>query len=304
MSAETITELKQKNSASSSKKMLVALAPWIFVFLWSTGFVGAKFTVQYSEPFHLLFYRGLFSCLAFFLLATLFKAKFPSARGIAKQLLVGMFLQALFLGGCFYAMHMGIPSGIVALITGLQPVLTAIVASTLHKQRLGIGKWIGVILGFLGVYFVLSPGEHDFDLSILGILCAVAGLIGVTVGTLMQKSTNNDSHVLSATFFQYVSLTAMMGLFSILFEHTPVHWNTSFAFGLAWLVLGVSVAAVLLLIYMIQTGEATKVATYFYLVPVFTAVEAWGLFGEQITTSMLTGMAMSIIGLLIVIRKE
>lgn len=303
MSSENISELDIASPVSSSKKLLIVLAPWIFVFLWSTGFVGAKFTVQYSEPFHLLFLRGLFSCLAFFILALLFKAKFPSAKGIAKQLVVGLFLHALFLGGCFYSMHLGIPSGIVALITGLQPVLTAIVVSTLHRQSLSIGKWIGIIIGFFGVYFVLSPGQQDFHLNALGLLCAITGLVGVTVGALYQKSSNSDGHVLSATFFQYVSLTVVMGILSVLFEHTPVHWNIPFALGLTWLVLGVSVTAVLLLIFMIQSGESTKVATYFYLVPVLTAAEAWALFGEPITTSMLIGMAMSIIGLLLVIRK-
>lgn len=289
---------------TESKKIFFIFVPWIFVFLWSTGFVGAKFTVQYSAPFHLLFLRGALSCVAFFILAKLLKVTFPSSKGILHQLVVGLFLHTLFLGGCFFAMSQGVPSGVVALITGLQPVVTAILVSTMHHTRLSPIKWLGIGTGFLGVFFVLSPGGTPSEMSAIGLLSAFAGLIGVTIGSLYQRKSSGDGHIISATFFQYVSLTVVMGILSFLFEDRSVQWNASFVFGLLWLVLGVSVTAVLLLIYMIQSGEATKVATYFYLVPVLTAIEAWALFGEAITVPMLTGMVLSIIGLLLVIRKD
>ncbi|WP_111895357.1 DMT family transporter [Acinetobacter sp. MB5] len=291
-------------SQTTQKKIFFILAPWIFVFLWSTGFVGAKFTVQYSEPFHLLFLRGAFSCVAFFILAMFLKVKFPSGHGIVKQLIVGLFLHTFFLGGCFFAMKKGIPSGVVALITGLQPVVTAIIVSTFQHTHLSRTKWLGIFIGFLGVFFVLSPGGKSFDMNLTGLFAAFVGLAGVTIGSLYQKNASGDGHIIGATFFQYVTLTVVMGILSFFFESSPVHWNLSFVLGLTWLVLGVSVTAVLLLIYMIQNGEATKVATYFYLVPVLTAIEAWALFDEAISMAMLTGMTLSIIGLLLVIRKE
>jgi drug/metabolite transporter (DMT)-like permease len=291
-------------STSDTKKILFLCVPWVFVFLWSTGFVGAKFTVQYSEPFHLLFWRGALSCVAFWLLAKMMRVRFPSAKGAVKQMLVGLFLHALFLGGCFSAMDQGIPSGVVALITGLQPVLTAILVSTIHRTHLSPMKWLGIVIGFLGVYFVLSPDHQPVSFNALGLVFAAAGLCGVTLGALLQKSIRADGHLVSATFYQYVALTVSMGVLSYCFEEKGVEWNMPFTLGLVWLVLGVSVTAVLLLMYMIQNGEATKVATYFYLVPVLTAIEAWALFDEPITLPMITGMALSIIGLLLVIRQE
>ena len=122
-----------------------------------SGFVAAKFTVQYSAPFHLLFLRGAFSCLVLLLLTLGFRARFPSGRGMVRNLIVGLFLQSFFLGGCFYAIHRGMPSGIVALITGLQPVLTAILVSLMHRQSLHPRKWLGIAIGFAGVFRCSPP---------------------------------------------------------------------------------------------------------------------------------------------------
>ena len=254
-----------------------------------SGFVAAKFTVQYSAPFHLLFLRGAFSCLVLLLLTLGFRARFPSGRGMVRNLIVGLFLQSFFLGGCFYAIHRGMPSGIVALITGLQPVLTAILVSLMHRQSLHP--------------LVLSPGQHSFALDPVAFGSVMLGLFGVTIGALYQRRAQGDGHIFANTFLQYVTLTISMGAISLMFESAPTQWSLSFALGLGWLVIGVSVLAIMLLIFMIRSGEATKVATYFYLVPILTAAEAWLLFGEAITLPMLVGMAITIIGLIFVIRE-
>lgn len=128
-------------------------------------------------------------------------------------------------------------------------------------------------------------------------------MLGVTIGALYQRCAQGEGHIFANTFLQYVTLTVSMGLIGLMFESTSTQWSLSFALGLGWLVIGVSVLAVMLLIFMIRSGEATKVATYFYLVPVLTAAEAWLLFGEAITLPMLTGMAVTIVGLVFVIRE-
>lgn len=268
-----------------------------------SGFVAAKFTVQYSAPFHLLFLRGAFSCLVLLLLTLGFRARFPSGRGMVRNLIVGLFLQSFFLGGCFYAIHRGMPSGIVALITGLQPVLTAILVSLMHRQSLHPRKWLGIAIGFAGVFLVLSPGQHSFALDPVAFGSVMLGLFGVTIGALYQRRAQGDGHIFANTFLQYVTLTISMGAISLMFESAPTQWSLSFALGLGWLVIGVSVLAIMLLIFMIRSGEATKAATYFYLVPILTAAEAWLLFGEAITLPMLVGMAITIIGLIFVIRE-
>lgn len=285
------------------KPTFITLVPWIFVFLWSTGFIAAKFTVQYAPPFQLLFLRGAFSCVVFLLMAIVTGVKFPSPKGAIHQLQVGLLLHSVFLGGCFYAIHRGIPAAIVALITGLQPVLTAIYVSVFEKHRLNLRRWAGVLVGFTGVFLVLSPGKQPFHIEPWALASALLGLLGVTAGTLYQKKVHNDGHVLTATFFQYVSLTLSMGLLSYATETQATQWNLSFILGLIWLVIGVSVTAILLLIFMIRSGESTKVATYFYLVPVLTAIEAWVLFGETVTGTTLLGMGVAIVGMLLVLRK-
>jgi drug/metabolite transporter (DMT)-like permease len=231
-----------------------------------SGFVAAKFTVQYSAPFHLLFLRGAFSCLVLLLLTLGFRARFPSGRGMVRNLIVGLFLQSFFLGGCFYAIHRGMPSGIVALITGLQPVLTAILVSLMHRQSLHPRKWLGIAIGFAGVFLVLSPGQHSCTGS-CGFWVGHAGVIWRNDRALYQRRAQGDGHIFANTFLQYVTLTISMGAISLMFESAPTQWSLSFALGLGWLVIGVSVLAIMLLIFMIRSGEATKVATYFTWFP-------------------------------------
>ncbi|WP_303745534.1 DMT family transporter, partial [Enterobacter hormaechei] len=150
---------------------------------------------------------------------------------------------------------------------------------------------------------VLSPGQHSFALDPVAFGSVMLGLFGVTIGALYQRRAQGDGHIFANTFLQYVTLTISMGAISLMFESAPTQWSLSFALGLGWLVIGVSVLAIMLLIFMIRSGEATKVATYFYLVPILTAAEAWLLFGEAITLPMLVGMAVTIIGLIFVIRE-
>ncbi|WP_413481841.1 DMT family transporter [Serratia proteamaculans] len=193
---------------------------WLFVFLWSTGFVAAKFTVQFSGPFHLLFLRGAFSCLIFLLLALAFRSRFPSRAGIVRNLIVGLFLQSFFLGECFYAIHRGMPAGIVALITGPQPVLTAKLVSVLQRKHLRPRKWFGIAVGFTGVYLVLSPGQHSFSLDPAAFGSVIIGVLGVTIGALYQRRAQGEGHIFANTFLQYVTLTVSMGLIGLLFEST------------------------------------------------------------------------------------
>ncbi|MBB6056217.1 DMT family transporter [Tolumonas osonensis] len=283
-----------------NKLNLAFFVPMLFVFLWSTGFIAAKYTIQYSPPFTLLFLRGLLSCIVFLAIVLVSKVQFPSLNGMIAQLKVGFFMHVVFLGGCFFAIHKGMPSSLVALITGLQPILTAVILATVHKQSMRLMKWLGIVIGFIGVFLVLSPGKHSFHLALIPLLSSIIALIGVTIGSLYQKKIKPDGHILASTFFQYVSLTVIMGAISYFTEPGSVSWSFSFVAGLLWLVVGVSVAAILLLVYMIQVGESTKVATYFYLVPVVTAIEAWILFGETITLQTVLGMVVTILGMVFV----
>lgn len=183
-------------------------------------------------------------------------------------------------------------------------MLTSVITVALDGKRLPATSWLGIGLGFVGVYLVLSPGQHHFDMDGWALVSAIIGLLGVTLGSLYQKRAGAAGDMLSGTFFQYVALSVSMGILAMLFKSEPVKWSLPFALGLAWLVIGVSVTAILLLLYMVRSGESTKVATYFYLVPVVTAVETWALFGESITGMTLVGMAIAIAGMLLVLRSK
>lgn len=290
------------HASSSKNSALVAAAPWLFVLLWSTGFVAAKYTVQHAPPFKLLFLRGMFSCLVFLGLSLAMRVKFPSAQGMWNQFKVGLLLQAGFLGGCFFAISHGMPAGLVALVTGTQPLLTAIYASALKGQKLSGMTWTGIALGFAGVFLVLSPASHELTFGAMAFVGAVIGLLGVTAGSILQNSSQSDGHILTSTLFQYVALTLSTGLIALWMESTPVDWSYDFAVGLLWLVVGVSTAAMLLLMFLLQRGEATTIATYFYLVPVVTTLMAWILFSEPLTGAILIGMGITVLGMLLVLR--
>lgn len=287
----------------SNKNTLVLVAPWLFVLLWSTGFIAAKYTVQHAPPFKLLFLRGLFSCIVFFVLSFAMRLNFPSLKGMWAQFKVGLLLQGAFLGGCFFAISYGMPAGLVALVTGLQPLLTAIYVSLRQRKQLSRMKWLGISLGFAGVYLVLSPTSHALSFNAVAFSAALLGLVGVTAGTIVQNQVKADGHIMTSTLFQYVALTLFAGLVALLIETGEVAWSFEFAFGLLWLVIGVSTAAILLLLFMLQRGEATTVATYFYLVPVCTSLMAWGIFGEPLTSVILTGMGVTVLGMLLVLKQ-
>ncbi|WP_348695860.1 DMT family transporter [Duganella fentianensis] len=289
-------------SSAHPSHLIERSAPWLFVFLWSTGYVAVKACVQYAPPFKLLLWRGGLSALVFLALALVCRVRFPSPRGMAQALLAGLLMQTLFLGGCFYAMSRGLPAAVTALITGLQPVLTALYVSTAQRQRLGGQAWLGIAVGFAGVYLVLAPGLQPGGLDGWAIMAACIALLAVTTGTLYQKQLPADGHVFASAFFQYVAVSVIMALVCLFDDSAPVQWQATFVFGLLWMVLGVSVSAVLLLIYLIRRGEATRVATYFYLVPVVTALLGWLLFGNVLTSTTLAGMALAVLGMLLVLR--
>ncbi|MCK8131352.1 DMT family transporter [Pseudoalteromonas sp. 2CM28B] len=281
----------------------VVIVPWLFVFLWSTGFIGAKYALAYSEPYFLLFLRGGFSCVSFAILSWVMKVEWPNLSIAFKHMKAGFMLQAMFGVGCFTAISLGMPASITSLIVGMQPILTALIVTLAFKKSFQPQQWLGLMLGFLGVFLVLNPvASHDYELTTPAIIGSVIGLIGITTGTLYQKKINTEGHPIAQIFFQQLSLVITAGILTLGIEDQQAHWNVNFVFALAWLVTIVGVGATLLLMYMIKNGESTKVATYFYLVPVFTAFESWMLFGKTISYMGFVGMAVSITGLLLVVR--
>ncbi|BBI72628.2 hypothetical protein HAALTHF_22880n [Vreelandella aquamarina] len=209
----------------------------------------------------------------------------------------------------FYGIYLGMPAGLAALLVGLQPLLTATCAGPLLGERLTKQQWLGLLLGLIGISLVLgSKLELGSTLSSgfgAGALISVmAALAGISLGTLYQKRYCTSMPLLSGAVIQYIAAGVLLGFGALLFESREVEWSMTFILTLGWLVLILSIAAILLLMALIKKGEASRVASLFYLVPPVTALQAWWLFDERLPLLGLAGMVIAIIGVVMVVRPS
>lgn len=295
------------DSRASLNQLWIAVTPGLFVFLWSTGFIGARYGVPYAEPFTFLAIRmGIASALLLGL-ALAMRAAWPAnIRLAAHTAIAGLLVHGFYLGGVFYAVLLKVPLGKVALIVGLQPVLTAFLAGPLFGERLTRWQWAGIALGFAGVALVVSAklGTNDAPASWVGIACCVAALAGITLGTLYQKRFCADLDIRTSGVIQFAATGVAFWLGALAIETRVVVWNGQFIFALAWLVLVLSLGAITLLYLLIRRGASAKVASLFFLTPPVTAVMAWILFDEVLSFSALLGLAVTAAGVALVVRGK
>ena len=274
------------------------LIPPLFVLLWATGFIGARYAMPWAEPFTFLAARF---AIAFALLGALllaWRSRSASLTDAMHSAIAGMLMHGIYLGGVFWAIHRGMPAGISALIVGLQPLITAILAGRLLGEKILPRHWLGLALGFVGVIIVLSPkfGAIGGGITPPTLAAAVIAVFSMSLGTIWQKRFGGNTDPVSSAFYQYLGAAALMAVGSIAFETRTVTVNGELIFAMAWLVLVLSIGAIFLLMYMIRQGEMSKVASLFYLVPAVTAVIAWVLFDEQLTLLQIAGIAVTTFG--------
>ena len=239
-----------------------SFAPIIFVLLWSTGFIGAKYILPYAEPFVFLTIRYLFATL---ILVAIAKAIGESLRiswpQIKQSILVSVFLHVIYIGGVFYAIFRDIPAGITAVIVSLQPILVSAIAIPLLNERLSYKLIFGLLLGFIGVTFLLIPKLFEGDLSIgfsaAGITACVLALLGTTAGYLIQKKGGSDIPFLAGTAVQFAAATIIFAIASIIFEPLKVDITLEFILALAWIVIALSIGSIFLLYYLLRKGSAS-----------------------------------------------
>lgn len=284
---------------------LVAAAPWLFVFLWSTGFVGAKFGLPYAEPFTLLLVRMAITLVVFLGLILWFRAPWPTLPQAGHQLVVGTLVHGAYLGGVFAAIKLELPAGVTSLLVGLQPVLTAVFGWCWLGDRLRRRQWLGLGLGLLGVALVLTSGRQLALYQVRPAALAFAGLalVGISLGTVYQKRFGGGVSLLTGTFCQYVATAALMAMLAFTFETRQIVWHPHLVGAILWLVFGLSLSAILLLMLMIRHGQTARVASYFYLVPPVTALETWLVFGERLAPLGLLGMSLAVAGVYLVLRS-
>lgn len=284
---------------------LINSIPFLFVFLWSTGFIAAKYGLPFIDPFYFLFIRMVLTVGVFLLLCVLFRVKRLPAKQAGHQLVTGFLVHGTYLGGVFAAIKWGMPAGITAIVVGVQPVLTACLGWSFLGERLRPKQWLGLGLGLAGIITVLlSTGQQEgIVLTWPALLSAIAALVGISLGTLYQKRFGSGTNLLAGSVWQYVSVALLMGIMTWLFEDQGVVWDLQLILALGWLVLGLSVTAILLLMYMIREGETAKVASYFYLVPPVASIEAWILFDESLTIVAITAIATTVLGVYLVVKR-
>jgi len=275
------------------------------VLLWSTGFIGAKAGVPYAEPFTFLSLRFALVIALMLPLAFLWHVRWPrSGREAGHIALSGALIQGGYLAGCFAAVYHGMPAGVIALMVGLQPILTAFAAAPLLGERVRAVQWLGLALGFGGVVLVVWEKVSAEGLGLVSVVWGLAGVLSITAGTLYQKRYCPQFDLRAGSLIQFSAALALLLPLAFLFETREVIWSGEFVFALAWLVLVLSIGAISLLFFLIEHGESTRVASLFYLTPVVTALMAWGLFGETLGALALAGMASTIIGVALVNRSE
>jgi drug/metabolite transporter (DMT)-like permease len=278
--------------------MNTALMPLLFVFLWSTGFIGAKLGLPHAEPLSFLMLRyllviGLMTALAF-----ASGAPWPRDRRHVFYIAVsGVLVHGVYLGGVFVAIRQGLPAGITSLVVGMQPLLTAAGAGWLLRESVLPRQWLGLVLGLAGVALVVSESQGlGSGAAATTWLPAVAALLGMTAGTLYQKRFCPHFDLRSGAVVQFCAAALVTAPLALTFESFAVDWTPQFAFALGWLVLVLSVGAISLLNLLIRQGSAVKVASLFYLTPPTTAVIAWAVFGETLGPIALAGMFVAVFG--------
>lgn len=272
----------------------------LFVLLWSTGFVGAKYGLPDAEPFTFLALR--LAMAAALLAVAAMATRTRITRGQAGRAAVsGLLLHTTYLGGVFWAISRGTPAGVSAVVVSLQPVLVAVLAIPLLAERMRAAQWLGMALGVTGVVLVVAP-KLGGDIPARGITACLVALVGGTLGTLWQKRHGQHIPLLWGTAVQYAAATVALAVLSALTEQQHVTWSGRFVGALVWLVVVLSLGAVLLLLVLLRRGSAAGVSSLLYLVPPATALEAYLLFGERLAALSMVGIAATALGVALVVR--
>ena len=287
--------------------------PAVFVLIWSTGFIVAKFGLPYAPPLNFLAIRYVLSIVCFLIWIGLARAKWPSSRQQWLHLAVtGVLMHAGYLGGVWVAVKAGMGSGLAALMVGLQPVLTALWLSWVSRSSgdksngqpaVTRQQWLGLALGLGGLVMVVARKfGTGSEVTALTLGSTVVALFSITIGTLYQKRYVQPTDVRTANAIQLMAALLVTLPFTLL-ETEAITWNTSFIGAMAWAVLALTLGGSSLLYLLIQRGAATTVTSLLYLVPPTTALMAWLLFNESITVITVLGTALTALGVSLVVRS-
>lgn len=284
---------------------MVPWTPWIFVGLWSTGFVAARYATSDTGPLTFLAVRMVLAAAVLAVFATVRAAQRVDRRLIPWVVLAGLGMHVLYLGGVFVAIDRGLPSGVSALIAGLHPVLTALASRRVLGERLVRLQWIGVGLGFAGVIAVVVDRllTHSTGVTVMTMGASAVSVLGMAGGTLVQRKKCSTMPLLWGTVVQYTSAAVVLSILAVVWERVDFRVTGRSLFALLWAVVILSIAAVLLMLWLLQRRAASQVTSLFFLTPALSAVEGAVLFGERLGALALVGLLISLLGVAFVTRK-
>ena len=279
--------------------------PLIFVLLWSSAFITTLPIVLNSDPFSALAFRFFFVAVCFFIYSIVKKIKIKvNLRNLLNSFSTGILFHGFYLGGVFYAIFVGLPTSIVALIVTLQPILTNILAGYFLNEKVNIYQWIGVVLGFTGAVMVIGF-DIGSTLPMKGLIAAVIALIAITTSTIWQKKISNDIPLPVNNMYQAIGAVIFHLIIIILiFEDAFIIINLEFLLAMSHQVFLVSLGAFSILMYLIKNNSASKTVSLFFLIPAVTATMAWIFLGENLSLVDVIGFIITSIGVFISTRKQ
>ncbi len=290
------------SQSPSSAARLLTVAPALFIFIWATGYVVAKLAAPHGEALTFLLWRYAGVVVFMLALALMARAPWPSRRDALHLAVAGVGIQAIYLGGVWVAIKHGMPAGVSALIVNLQPVLTAALGFVVH-ERVSSRQWLGVLLGLGGVLMVVWHKLQFAALAWPTVAMCVAALLGITLGTLYQKRHVPQFDLRTGQVVQFVAAFAVTLPVAWWTESFHITWNAQVIGVLLWSIIVLTGGGISLMFLMLRHGKATTVTSTMYLVPAVTSVMAWALFGETLAPMAVAGMAVTLFGVWLVVRR-
>lgn len=282
---------------------MVRFFPFLFIILWSSAFISGKVIVEYSSPFASLSFRFAVVALGFLCFSFYYNEKIlVNYKNILESSLTGILFHGFYLGGCFYSFSIGVPASISALIVSMQPILTNLLAGPILNEKVTWKQWLGIAFGFTGTILVLG-----FDIGktipLEGLIATLVALLAATLGTLWQKKLSGKISLSVNNFYQAASASIFLFFVMFFFEDPFINFNQKFIISMGWQILAISFGAFTILMYLIKVGTASKTSNLFFLVPPVSALMAWFVLNEIITSVDLLGLFVSSIGVYIATKK-
>jgi|TARA_B100001093_G_scaffold431400_1_gene427423 drug/metabolite transporter (DMT)-like permease len=281
---------------------MIRIFPFIFIVLWSSAFITTKPIIDNSEPFSALAFRFFFVALGFYLFSLYSKQTiFIHKKKLFESVFSGVLFHGLYLGGVFYSISIGMPTGIAALIVTLQPILTNALSGPILNEKVTIKQWVGVLLGFVGAALVLGF-DVGTEIPLLGLIATIIALISITTSTIWQKKLSNNLPLPVSNFYQAVGGCLFHILIIVFFTKPYIDFTKTFVIAMSHQIFLVSFGAFTILMYLIKKNSASKTVSIFFLIPATSAFMAWLFLNESLTNLDLVGFLVTTIGVYIATR--